>query len=384
MASHLLVTNDFPPKTGGIQTYLGELWRRLAPGRAVVLTASSDPGAADYDAQSELAVERVPQRLLYFPTPRARARVEEAIARHDPRLVLLDPVWPLGLLGPRLSRPYGVVVHGAELAIPARIPLVRRQVRRVLRSAAVVVAAGPYPAREALRAAGGELATVSDVPPGVDSAHFHPIDAEARGGVRDRFGLGEGPLVVSFSRLVPRKGMDTLVRASVALARAVPGVRVVIAGDGRQRRRLARLAHRLGAPVTFLGRVSDADLADVVAASDVMAMDCRSRWGGFEQEGFGIVFLEAAACGVAQVAGRSGGSHDAVVHGETGLVVDDSRSVADLADALATLLRDDATRARFATRSRERAVEEFGWDTLARALGDHLAPLDGFEAERTP
>jgi phosphatidyl-myo-inositol dimannoside synthase len=376
------VTNDFPPKTGGIQTYLFELWRRLDPGRAVVLTASSHPDATNFDKSIDVVVERVSARTLYFPTRRARRRIEDAITRHDPALVLFDPVWPLGLLGPRLSRPYGIVVHGAELVIPTRIPLIRRHVARILTGAAVVIAAGPYPSAHAHRAARGGPVTVVDVSPGVDTARFHPIDAAERSAVRTRLGLSDAPLVASFSRLVPRKGMDTLVRASVGLAARIPGARVVIAGEGRTRHSLERLARRLSAPVSFLGRVDDATLAQFIAASDVMAMDCRSRWGGFEEEGFGIVFVEAAACGVAQVAGRSGGSHDAVVHDVTGLVVDDSRSVADLETALAHVLGDTAVRARMGTASRERAERVFNWDTLAGALGDALIPHDRFGSLR--
>jgi phosphatidylinositol alpha-1,6-mannosyltransferase len=221
---------------------------------------------------------------------------------------------------------------------------------------------------------------IADVSPGVDTQRFHPISAADRAAVRISFGWDDAPLVVSFSRLVPRKGMDTLVRASVGLASRVPGAHVVIAGDGRQRRSLERLARRLGAPVTFLGRVDDDELARVIASSDVMAMDCRSRWGGFEQEGFGIVFVEAAACGVAQVAGRSGGSHDAVVDGETGAIVNDSRSVRDLEDALVRVLSDDANRARLGATSRARAEREFRWDVLALALGAALVPHDRYES----
>src|ERR1700690_1974025 len=133
MARHLLVTNDYPPKTGGIQVYLHELWRRLEPERAVVLTATSDPNVESFDASSEVVIERVPAKTLFFPSSRSKRAIEAAIARHRPDLVLLDPAWPLGLLGPRLSVPFGVVLHGAEVTIPGRIPLVASSLRYVLR-----------------------------------------------------------------------------------------------------------------------------------------------------------------------------------------------------------------------------------------------------------
>src|SRR5271169_3343393 len=176
MARHLLVTNDFPPKTGGIQVYLHELWRRLEPGRAVILTANSHADAAQFDANSPLEIERVSSKTLYLPTLKNRRAIEAAIARHQPDLVLLDPAWPLGLLGPSLSKPYGVVLHGAEVAIPGRIPVVASSLRFVLRHAKVVVCAGSYPEFAARRNAAEFLGPVAQVPPGVDTRRFHPID----------------------------------------------------------------------------------------------------------------------------------------------------------------------------------------------------------------
>ena len=380
MARHLLVTNDFPPKTGGIQSYLYELWRRLEDGRATVLTASSDPNAAAFDASSDLVIERVASSTLYLPTLSALRAIEAAIARHDPDLVLLDPVWPLGLLGPHLSRPYGVVVHGAEVAIPGRLPFVASSLRYVLRRASVAVCAGVYCERAARRVVAEEMPPVIQLPPGVDTARFAPINVVRRGEVRRAMGLDEDALLVSsYSRLVPRKGMDTLIRASARLKVNVPSLLVAIGGAGRDRGRLEKLATSLHAPVTFLGRVSDDQLSEWLASSDVMVMDCRSRWFGLEQEGFGIVFLEAGASGVAQIAGRSGGSHEAVLHGVTGTVVANPRSVSDLAVAIGDLLGDDELRHFFAANARDVAVREFDWNTLAHRLSHELAPFDRFE-----
>ncbi len=380
MARHLLVTNDYPPKTGGIQVYLDELWRRLDSGRAVVLTASSHVDAPAFDAASEVVVERVGSSTLFLPTFGAFRAIEAAIERHQPDLVLLDPAWPLGLLGPRLSRPYGVVLHGAEVTIPSRVPLVASSLRYVLRRAHVAVCAGSFPEEEARRNAAEYLCPVLQVPPGVDTERFVPIDHDRRHDVRSKMGFSDEQfLVASYSRLVPRKGMDTLIRASAQLAGDYPALHVAIGGSGRDRTRLERLASKLRAPVTFLGRVDDGVLPEWLAASDLMVMDCRNRWFGIEQEGFGIVFLEAAACGVAQIAGRSGGSHDAVVDGETGIVLDNPRSVSNLASAIASLIDDPDRRARYGALSRDVAVREFSWDRLARTLGAGLARFDSVE-----
>ena len=384
MARHLLVTNDFPPKTGGIQVYLYELWRRFEDGRASVLTASSHPAASSFDAQSDLVVERVADSTLFLPSWRAYRDIEAAIDRHQPELVLLDPAWPLGLLGPRLSRPYGVVLHGAEVTIPGRIPLVASSLRYILKNAAVALCAGSYPEAQARRNAAEYMCPVIQIPPGVDASRFAPLSLAERHRVRSNMGLGQDEfLIASYSRLVPRKGMDTLIRASMRLAERFVNLRVVIGGAGRDRARLERLVAKLGAPVTFLGRVDDDLLPRWIAASDLMVMDCRSRWFGLEQEGFGIVFVEAAACALAQVAGRSGGSDEAVLDGVTGVVVANSRSDRDLANAIGDLVLDDQRCAAFAQRSREVALSNYSWDVLAQELSTQLAPFDHFNAVST-
>jgi phosphatidyl-myo-inositol dimannoside synthase len=377
MARHLLVTNDYPPKTGGIQVYLHELWRRLESGRAVVLTASSHEGAAAFDETSDVIVERVPASTLFFPSWRAYRAIEAAIARHQPELVLLDPAWPLGLLGPRLSRPYGVILHGAEVTIPSRIPFVASSLRYVLRRAAVAICAGPFPEREARHNAAETLCPIIQIPPGADTFRFRPLNVEDRHVVRESLGRRDDEfLIASWSRLVPRKGFDTLIRASAQLRDEFPHLRVLVGGDGRDRARLERLAQKLGAPVTFLGHVGDVQQPRWIAACDLMVMDCRSRWLGLEQEGFGIVFIEAAACALAQIAGRSGGSHDAVRDRETGIVVDNPRSVKELARTIASLVRGDDERARLARRALEVARFDFSWDQLASELSRQLGPFD--------
>jgi phosphatidylinositol alpha-1,6-mannosyltransferase len=211
------------------------------------------------------------------------------------------------------------------------------------------------------------------VPPGVDTDRFVPLRGERRDQARAALGVpGDAPLVVSVSRLVPRKGMDVLVRASAELVEHQPHHQVLIAGDGRDRRRLQRLVDRTDAPVRLLGRVDDAGLPALYGAADLFAMVCRSRWFGLEQEGFGIVFVEAAACGVPQVAGRSGGSHEAVEQGRTGVVVANPRSVPATAGALAWLLADARSRTSMAEASRRRALDQFTYDGLARRLRDAI------------
>lgn len=372
------MTNDYPPKVGGIQVYLHELWRRLPRGRATVLTASSHDDAETFDATTSVVVERVPHGLLFFPSWRVLRQIESAIARHQPDLVLVDPAWPLGLLGPFLSRPFGVILHGAEVTIPARIPLVASSLRFVLRRAHVAVSAGSYPEAEARRCAGERMPPVVPVVPGVDCQRFVPRSRDEAPAVRESLGLRpDAFLVSSYSRLVPRKGMDTLIRAAALLRHEIPELEVAIGGAGRDRARLERLARAVGAPVVFVGRVSDEVLPRWLAASDVMAMVCRNRWWGLEQEGFGIVFAEASACGIPVVAGRSGGSHDAVVNGVTGRIVENPRSVSELAAVLIELYRHPETRQSMGDAGRRHAETAFDWTVLARQLDEGLERYGG-------
>ena len=369
---HLLVTNDFPPKVGGIQSYLWELWRRLPPDRFVVL-APRQAGHRDFDAAQPFRVVRAPEPVL-LPVPGLARRIDRLADETGAGLVVLDPALPLGLVGPRLRRPYALVLHGAEVSVPARLPMASAALRRVVAGASLLVAAGSYPAAEAERLTGAATPPVTVVPPGVDCARFRPLRAAERMAARSSFGVPAGaPLVVSVSRLVPRKGMDVLVDAAARLAPRFPDLVVAIAGTGRDRRRLERRIARTGAPVRLLGQVGLDHLPALYGCADVFAMLCRNRWAGLEQEGFGIVFLEAAACAVPSVAGRSGGVPDAVLHGETGLVVDHPRRADDVAGALARLLRDAAGRDRMGAAARRRVEAELAYDVLAGRLELALA-----------
>ena len=411
----LLVTNDFPPKVGGIQSYLWELWRRLPSGDVTVLTTPY-AGAAEFDRAQQFRIVRdrgFPWRLppplsgghppspgVLLPTRALAGRIDTLAREVDADVIFLDPALPLGALGPRLrAAPYVAVLHGAEVTVPGRLPGSRALLRRVLDGAAGVLAAGTYPAEEAARAAGRPLPGLV-VPPGVDVDRFRPQtdDPAARSVIRKRFGLPEAaPVVLGVSRLVPRKGFDVLIDAVARLDRLrwrlppplsgghppspgrFPGmdneattghpVHLALAGSGRDRERLARRAARAGLGDRFhlLGRVPDEDLPGLYAAADVFAMCCRKRWGGLEAEGFGIVFLEAAASGVPAVAGRSGGAWEAVDDGSTGFVVDPLDAGA-VAAALERLLADPALRRRMGAAARTRAEQDFAYDTLAGRL----------------
>jgi phosphatidyl-myo-inositol dimannoside synthase len=367
----LLVTNDFPPKIGGIQSYLFELWKRLPPERHAVLTRAQ-ANAESFDAVFPLRIRRVRASTL-FPLPHVASAVRAFTEEVGADFLLFDPALPIGQLGPRLGLPYGVILHGSEVTVAARLPLTSKLLRRVIVGAELVVAAGSYPEREARRLAAGAMPATVVVTPGVDSQRFRPLDAASIDVTRRRFGLPVGGrVVVGVSRLVPRKGFDVLIEAAADLGATRPDLAVAIAGAGRDSRRLERLIRHHRAPVRLLGRVSDDDLPLLVGSADVAAMLCRTRWGGLEQEGFGIVFLEAAATGVPQIAGRSGGSHEAVVDQVTGVVVDRPADVVVARAALARLLDDADLRNEMGAAGRQRVVAEFDYDDLARRLDGAL------------
>jgi len=380
----LLVTNDFPPKVGGIQSYLWELWRRLPPGRASVLT-TPHPGAEAFDAAAPLPISRTREPVL-LPHPGLGGRIRRQARREGAGLIVLDPALPLGWVGPSLGLPYAVVLHGAEVAVPAGLPGFDRLLGRVLAGARLLLCAGGYPAEQAARCVGGSahLPPVVIVPPGVDLDRFRPLSPVERIQARRRLGLAEDvPLVVGVSRLVPRKGFDVLLRASARLADRLPGLVVAVAGTGRDRPRLEREARRSGAPVRLLGRVADSDLPTLIGCADAFAMCCRDRWFGLEQEGFGIVFLEAAACAVPVLAGRSGGSCEAVVDGVTGLVCDRPGDADAVAATLLPLLADPALARRLGRAGRDRAERDWSYPQLAARLDAALRDAEAVQADRS-
>jgi len=367
---HLLVTNDFPPKVGGIQNMLWELWRRLDPASFAVLTSPYE-GTATWDATQAYRIERTREPVL-LPHPGMARRIERLASDFGAQHVVIDPALPLGLVGRSLSLPYSIIVHGAEITVPGRLPGSRQALAHVLRGATQVIASGRYPAAEAINAAGTSLRVVQ-IPPGVDTQRFVPLDDHARRAARERFGVSpHAPLVVGLSRLVPRKGFDVAIRAVAQVAREMDGLTMLIGGSGRDRERLQTLIHELQAPVRLLGRVHDEQLPALYGCADAFMMLCRNRWAGLEQEGFGIVFAEAAACAVPQIAGDSGGAAEAVVDGHTGYVVRDPRDVGAVAERLRQLLGDSARRNAMGMAARERAVAEFDYGVLVARLATAL------------
>ncbi len=372
--SVLIVTNDFPPRVGGVQQYVVNLAANLPPGRTAVL-APNWPGAPGYDATLPFQVHRWPARTL-LPTRDVARRVEGLVDEHAADVVLFGHGFPLPLLGPRLAArgiPYVVLTHGAEVW-QACVPGLTRSIRRSLERAAAVTAVSGYTGR-AIRASLGLSHPLVPLPPAVDEHRFEPTADGAP--IRERYGAADRPLVVSVSRLVPRKGHDVLIRAMADVRRLVPDAMLLIAGDGPYRDELERLVATLPPrTVRLAGAVPDDELPGTYAAGHVFAMPCRSMYGGLEVEGFGIVYLEAAAVAKPAVAGRSGGSAEAVVDGETGVIAEPLEPKA-VALAIVSLLDDPPRAMKYGHAGRARVEAGFTWARRAEELARILAGAAG-------
>ncbi len=364
----LWVTNDLPPRSGGIEQFVGNLLARSDPAATRVI-APSVPDAAAADRTLPYPVRRVGRRPL-LPTPALARVVRAEIASHRADVVVFGAAWPLGELAAALPVPCVALTHGHEAGL-VRIgagPLVRR----ALRGLAAVGVISEFTGR-ALTPWVAPTTTVHFVPPGVDTAAFTP-DAPGDA-VRRRHGLArDQPLVLCLGRMVARKGHDVLVEAWPQVRRRVPGAHLLLAGNGpladRLRRRVATLG--LQRDVTFAGSVAWTDLPAYHAAADVFAMPCRTRLAGLDVEGLGIVYLEAQACGVPVVAGRSGGAPEALVDGATGTVVDGTSSAA-VAAAVVALLADPGRRAVMGAAGRAHVAARYAWPVVVRRFEAMLA-----------
>ncbi|WP_329010571.1 glycosyltransferase family 4 protein [Streptomyces sp. NBC_01601] len=376
MHKTLIVTNDFPPRPGGIQAFLHNMALRLDPDRLVVYASTWKRGregaeaTAAFDAEQPFTVVRDRTTVL-LPTPGATRRAAGLLREHGCTSVWFGAAAPLGLMAPALRQAGAerlvATTHGHEAGW-AQLPAARQLLRRIGGSTDTLTYLGEYTRSRIASALTPEAAgRMVQLPPGVDEKTFHP----GSGGdeVRARLGLTERPVVVCVSRLVPRKGQDTLIRAMPHIMAAEPDAVLLVVGGGPYERDLRRLAAETGVAdsVRFTGAVPWAELPAHYGAGDVFAMPCRTRRGGLDVEGLGIVYLEASATGLPVVAGDSGGAPDAVLDGETGWVVRGGEP-AEAAERITALLADEGLRRRMGERGRRWVEEKWRWDLLAERL----------------
>lgn len=385
--NHLFVTQDYGPDLGGMARRHVEICRRLAPDQVEVSTvAARDGGAFDmgegYPIQRQQfgfrRANKVGNRIRWARDLAAMARDFDIVHAGNIRASGYAAWWAAR----RAKIPYLVYVNGGDLLREKRKAksLIRRLgARRIFSSAAGVVATSRWVAD--LSAEVMSIAGVRTPPPvrafdlGTDPAWFHP-HADT-GALRSRWQVGAAPLIVTVARLVPHKGQDVGIRALTALTEEFPDLRYVLVGEGPEERRLRDLAENLGVGVrvVFAGVLKDAELPEAYSTASVYLGASRVD-REVDVEGFGISFIEAAACGLPSVAGDSGGIRSAVRDGETGVVVPPS-DVRAVAHALATFLRDDDLRRRMGGAGRAAVEEHYNWDRVARDTREFAREVTG-------
>ncbi|MFH5210851.1 glycosyltransferase family 4 protein [Antrihabitans sp. NCIMB 15449] len=375
MARTLLVTNDFPPRPGGIQSYLHALATRL-PADDLVVYAPRWRGDSHtrFDAEQPFEVVRHPTTLM-VPTPLVARRAAKLIASRGCDSVWFGAAAPLAVLSPVLRQAGAQRIvastHGHEVGW-SMLPAARQTLRVIGDHTDVVTYVSDY-TRGRFASAFGARAALEHLPPGVQSDKFRP-DPAARAELRKRYALGDKPTILCLSRLVPRKGQDILIKALPSIREKIDGATLVVVGGGPYEDTLRKLARESGVAdhIVFTGGVPSAELAAHHTIADVFAMPCRTRGAGLDVEGLGIVFLEASATGVPVIAGRSGGAPETVREGETGHVVD-GRSVAQVSAAVIGVLSDRDRAAAMGAAGREWVAADWRWDVIAAKLAGLLA-----------
>ncbi|RIK11152.1 MAG: alpha-(1-2)-phosphatidylinositol mannosyltransferase [Acidobacteria bacterium] len=373
----LLVTNDFPPRAGGIEQYMLTLLNGLAPSEVIVVAPECE-GAREFDTAAEFEVIRLSAtRGRIWPSPSLARYLARLAATRDVDFVAFASMLPLATLGPAISRysqlPFVIWHHGAELAGVGRLPGLRQSMAALARRSSLQFVVSEWTLGEARRLL-GDSSPLRLLRAGVDLTKFNPrVDGSA---IRRRYGIEDSLVVVCVGRLVPRKGQDTLIRVMPTLLKRHPDARLLIVGTGPSAKRLERLAelHGVMREVHFTGVVESDYLPAHYAAGDIYASPIRTRKLGLEAEGLGVVFLEAAAMGLPIVAGRSGGTSEAIKDGLTGILVDgtdDSEVVA----TLDRLLGDGELRHQMGDAGRRWMEEDFDKAGMAARFREAIAEV---------
>ena len=379
MSRTLIITNDFPPRPGGIQTFGYEIAKRFNPDSLTVLTSNWE-GAAEFDAAQKFKVFRADTRTL-LPSKNTLGLARKIIESEDITRVLFGAAAPLGLLAAPL-RKCGVtniigMTHGHETGW-AMTPGTRQVLRKIGNDTDFLTYISEYTHKKIARALSPEASKrMRRITPGVDISEFSPANAIAGEQLRESLGWSQRPVIVCVSRIMARKGQDELIRALPKIHKSTPEASLIIVGDGPYRKQVERLVSRFGLAnyVHFTGKVSQSELSKWYAAGDIFAMPCRTRVGGWDVEGLGIVFLEGSATGLPVVVGDSGGATDAVINGETGFLVN-GRDTDEIAERISFLLNHPETAKFMGAAGRTWVTSEWTWDQNFKKLDGLLSGLD--------
>lgn len=373
----LVITNDFGPRTGGIETFVIGLLERIVDCKVIVFT-SQQGNTSEYDQQwlKKFGVQVIRDRSkILIPSVRVAKRAKEIAQSHNVEVLVFGAAAPLALMAPRL-RKAGIkkiiaLTHGHEVWWAKIFPF-NLAMRRIGNSVDHLTYLGEF-TRQAISRSQSQksIDSMVKIAPGIDTSHFSPqADAIHR---RTELGLEGKKIIVSVGRLVHRKGQDKLIEAFPTIVREIPNAHLLIVGEGPYRADLEKLVERLSLKenVTFVGRIFYDDLPSYLSASDVFVMPSRSRFFGLEVEGLGIVYLEASACAIPVVAGISGGAPDAVQEGITGLCVDGTNA-AQIAEAVIHICSDSKRAAKMGLAGRNWVIEQWRWEIWSKEFNTLL------------
>jgi phosphatidylinositol alpha-1,6-mannosyltransferase len=377
VASTLFITNDFGPRAGGIETFVHGLIERLPKGSVIVYT-SAQPNAAEFDAKwfQEFGVEVIRDRSkILLPTPRVVKVCQEIIRNRQLSRVAFGAAAPLGVMARAMRRAGAekivALTHGHEVWW-AKVPPFTFAIKYMSKSIDAITYLGDYTRRQISKAlSNADRSKLVQIAPGIDVEHFVPTDSSD---LRSELGLTDKSVIISVGRLVHRKGQDKLIESLPAIKAAVPNVHLVLVGVGPHQDHLERLASKLQVTdcITFIGRINYSELPKYICLGDIFAMPSRSRFFGLEVEGLGIVYLEASACGLPVVGGKSGGAPDAVLVGETGVVVDGTNTL-EIAEACIELLNNPELCELMGATGRAWIIENWRWEIWATKYAALLA-----------
>ncbi|MFM1967615.1 MAG: hypothetical protein RL590_472 [Actinomycetota bacterium] len=374
MASILLVTNDFGPRAGGIESFVIGLLERIPAGEVIVYT-SFQPEHESYDqkwfSDYQVRVVRDKSKVL-LPTPRVIRNLQKVVRQNSITKVWFGAAAPLGVSS-RWLRKVGVkqivaLTHGHEVWWSKIWPF-SWAISEIGKQVDYVTYLGDF-TKAALATQIKDSSKLIRVAPGIDTNHFSPREVST---LRERYGLANRPTVISVGRLVHRKGQDRLIQAMPKVLESIPDAALVLVGEGPYRKRLDALVKKydLSNHVFFIGRINFAELPNYICIGDVFAMPSRSRLFGLEVEGLGIVYLEASSCGLPVIGGASGGAPDAVLNGETGYVVD-GNDLNAISTQIVKLLNDAKLRQNMGERGREWAIESWRWEIWSQEFNKAL------------
>jgi phosphatidylinositol alpha-1,6-mannosyltransferase len=373
----LCITNDFGPRAGGIETFVIGLIERL-PKNSVIVYTSSQAGSDTFDKAwlDNYGVEVIRDKSkVLLPSLRVGRAVRKIARENSISTVFFGAAAPLALLSQGLRRAgltrIVALTHGHEVWW-AKVWPFSWAIRRIGSGVDHLTYLGSYTQSQISRSLSKRAQNAMvKIAPGIDTEHFAPQESASQ--LRAELGLTDKKVIVSVGRLVHRKGQDTLVEALPGILSSVPDAHLIFVGEGPYKDYLVKRASELKVTqaITFIGRIQYAQLPRYICVGDIFAMPSRSRLAGLEVEGLGIVYLEASACGLAVIGGKSGGAPDAVLEGETGFAVDGT-SPQEVAAAAIKLLNDPALAQQMGARGRKWIIDEWRWEIWSQRFATLL------------